>query len=259
MELDPIDKKYKAMEKNTPKGEESKKISCPNCGHSASASDINIQDKIAKCVSCDEVFSFQNALQSLLDNSSLKEKRKPRLGKQMDVDIFEYKGELSISITNFTDWIAIIIFFVSIIGIIGTIGSIDDFGMSVLPFGISFFMILAYSIFRFLSWRKNKTYIDVDDQYLYVKNRPRNFKKDKAYTISHIRQFYSKNMPGHEGHSSGYFHVWMIYDGPEGEQHVKVTPYLRSRSRALYIEQELEKYLDLADEEVPEEFRPTGV
>ncbi len=75
---------------------------------------------------------------------------------------------------------------------------------------------------------------------------------------SNIRQIYQKAYGGNP-EATPYYHVWMIYDGPDGEEHIKITPYLRSRSRALYLEQELENYLGLPDVPVPEETKVNKV
>jgi len=253
MELDPLDKNYKYPEKEQLKSsvKGSKKVVCPNCGHPANASDINIQDKIAKCGSCHEVFSFQHALQALFDQPQKEENR--ILGRQKDIDVFEYKGELSASIINFTDLPALITLFLSMITGFAILIRGTEFGLSAAtPFIISTVLLLAFSIYRFIGYKNNKTYIEIDDTYLYVRNRPKNFHKDKTYVRSNVRQIYQKANGGNP-EATPYYHVWMIYDGPEGEEHVKLTPYLRSRSRALYLEQELENYLGLPDIPVPEE------
>jgi hypothetical protein len=254
MKLDPLEQEYKKLNKTKKsKTMTSSKVVCPNCHHPAQANDINIQDKLAKCSSCHEVFSFQHTLQSLLNQTQQIEKKK--LGRQKDIDIFEFKGELSISIINFTDSLALITLILSVITGFGIIVSATDHGMSAaMPFIISTILLVIFTVYRFIGYKNNKTYIDIDDQYLYIRNRPKNFQKDKIYNRSNIQQIYQKVYGGHPD-SSPYYHVWMIYDGTEGEEHIKITPYLRSRSRALYLEQELENYLGITDESVPEETR----
>ncbi len=252
MELDPIEGKYKSPEKTSDRNKLSKnstKVVCPNCANVAQSQDINIQDKIAKCSSCHEVFNFQNALQSLLNNS--KTINKAILGKQKGIDVLRYKGELNISMVNYTDWIAVISFLIGMLGGSISLGLYFGEGEPTLPFIVAFAMLFIFAIYRFINYKKNKTYLDVDDRYLYIRNRPKNFQKDKIYERTYIKQFYSKAYGATSTNAvSMYYHLWMVYDGPDGEEHIKVTPYLPSKSHTLYLEQELESFLDIPNEEV---------
>jgi len=255
MELNPIEGEYKSLEKkhhNKSSSKNSTKVVCPNCSHVTQSKDINIQDKIAKCSSCHEVFTFQNELQTLLNNS--KKIGKPTLGKQKNIDVLHYKGELNISVINYTDWTAIISFLLSVIGGVLSLGLYFGEGVQTMPFIIAFVMLFIFSVYRFINYKNNKTFLDVDDRYLYIRHRPKNFHKDKIYERKYIKQLYTKVYGGIDTKNANsislYYHLWMVYDGPDGEEHIKVA-LLQSKSHALYLEQELESFLDLPNQEVP--------
>jgi len=258
MKLDPIEGEYKEpLHKNKEKAstKEYTKIVCPNCSNSIKAENINLGDRLAKCGSCDIVFSVQNELNNLLNPAPIPEtpkvkpnkKSKPVVGNQVDIDVYEYAGELSIDIVDYTDWIALISGLISMPLIPIGVGLLHDKGSAIpLIIGVALFII---AILKFIKYRENKSFIDVDDTYLRISSSQKYIYRKKEYLRSNIRQFYTKsNM-----NSPFYFNVFMIYDGPEGEEHIKISPMTKSRSRALYIEQSLESFIGIKDEIVAEE------
>jgi len=258
MKLDPIEGEYKdPLHKNKEKAstKEHTKIVCPNCSNKIKADNINLAGKLAKCGSCDSVFSVQNELDSLLNpKANTKEqnlipskKGKPIVGNQKDVDVYEYAGELSVDIIDYNDWTALLSGFISLFMIpIGGVILADTGNPISLIIGVALFII---AILRFIKYKENKSFIDVDDTYLRVSSSQKYIYRKKEYLVSNIRQFYTKaNING-----GGYFNVFMIYDGPEGEEHVKISPMTKSRSRSLYVEQTLEKFIGIEDQIVAEE------
>ena len=108
-------------------------------------------------------------------------------------------------------------------------------------------MIASYFIYQVLNSSKNKTYIDINAQSLSIKSRPKNLKKDKTYTVDEIDQLYLK----YAADGSGYFSIYMIVNGMEGQKHEKLLT-LNTLSKAKYLEQEIERYLNIEDRKVPE-------
>lgn len=249
MELDPIQGIYKqAKSLSSSKDKNSgTKIVCPSCANPVQATDINIQDKIAKCGSCHEVFSFQHVMDIVFPKTV--SNKKPILGKPEDIDISQYKDELNISVINYSDWIALILFLIGMATLFGSFIAAMEGRPSIIAslFGLATF---SSSIFRFIRYRENKARIDVDERYVYIRKDPPPFGRIKKYNRSDVRQFYSKF---YGGNGSSMYHLYMIVDSSEGQKHIKVTPYLKSHTRALYLEQELENFLGLPDERVLEE------
>jgi len=88
--------KYR-LELKTLKKEKSssfKKIECPSCAAAIKSADLNIQDKVAKCSSCDVVFSFEKDLVELGRN----EKPTQELIRPEGIELFHFRDELEISI-----------------------------------------------------------------------------------------------------------------------------------------------------------------
>lgn len=245
MQLDPIEGNYKSPKVDY-KRNPSQQVVCPHCANPVGAADINIADKIAKCGSCSQVFSFQNLINSLRQTPAAGDK--PIVGKQKDVELFEYAGELSISLVDNSDWWAMISFLLGFCMLLSTIVSASKGGGFLIPIsmGAAFFI---FTLHRFIKYRENKIYIDVDDTYLTITPSQKFLQRQKKYLKSDITQVYTKVHPG----STSYSYVYMIHDGPEGEEHIKLGHIFSSRSSALYVEQELEAFLGLQDKSVHEE------
>lgn len=257
MKLDPIEGEYKkplGEEKQKVKDNAHTKIICPNCSTEVVSDNLNLAGKIAKCGSCNSIFSFQNELEKLLStkepvtqNVDTQKAKKPRVGNQKDVDVYEYAGELSIDVIDYNDILALSLGLMSL-GLIpiGMLVYAETNNAIPLIMGIAFFV---FAIARFIKYRETKSFIDVDETHLRISSTQKYIYRKKEYLRSEIRQFYTKtNVNG-----GGYFNVFMIYDGPEGEEHVKLTPMTKSRSRSLYIEQTLENFLGIEDKIVAEE------
>jgi Zn-finger nucleic acid-binding protein len=253
MQLDPIEGEFKnpyGEEKKKPKHKVYTKIVCPNCSEEVQSDNLNLAGKIAKCGSCNSIFSFQNELEELLNPQDAitqqvdtHKAKKPKVGNQKDVDIYEYEGDLSIDVVDYNDILALSASFVCLPMIPIGIGMITETG-NYLP------LVIGVLLFIFaVKYRENKSFIDVDDTHLRISSTQKYFYRKKEYLRSSIRQFYTKANPN----GGGYYNVFMIYDGPEGEEHIKITPITKSRSRSLYVEQSLESFLNIEDKIVAEE------
>ena len=233
----------------------STQIVCPNCGKRVEAENMELSDRLAKCGTCHSVFSFKNELDDLLKTQTTsleiatpQKGIKPRVGNQKDVDIHEYKGQLSVDIIDYTDITALTAGIFSLFMLPIGIGVMTDGGTKAV-FIIGLFLLIT-SIIKLIKYRENKSFIDVDDTYLRISSTQSFFYRPKDYLRANVRQIYTKSNASSGG---PYFNVFMIYDGPEGEEHVKISPMTLSRSRALYIEQSLETFLGIEDKIVAEE------
>ena len=53
--------------------------------------------------------------------------------------------------------------------------------------------------------------------------------------------------------NTAHYDIYMIVNGFEGQKNIKLIPNLDSKSKALYMEQEIEKHLGIIDRAVLEE------
>lgn len=221
------------------------KVGCPNCGNHVSAASLNINDKIAKCDNCDVVFSFQKEVKQLLtleESPARQEVIRPE-----GIDIFHFQDEMDITLEQPISvsevLLGTLVPFLSLIFTLAYFASDKDFPLwLMLAGGVAGFL----SILNLLNRSRQKIYINIDDQFLSIKRRPKKFIKDQTYKISEIDQLYIKMI-------GGYRHVFMLVNGVEGQKHVSLVSNFQSPSKARYIEQEIEKRLGIKDRRVPEE------
>lgn len=242
--MEELEEQYKPAEKLDLKkiNKVFKKVCCPSCEEEVSADHLNLQNMVAKCGSCHVIFSIEEELEDL----KVKKEMKQEIIRPEGIDLFYYKDDLDITIQQH-------------------IQGVDAFGLAMFPILACFFILIyfakgmpiifpivstlgaAYFIYRALNYSGNKTYIDVSDKFLSIKSRPKNFKKDKTYAVNEIDQLYLK----HAVDGSGYYSIYMIINGMEGQKHIKLLT-LNTLSKAKYLEQEIERYLHIEDRKVPE-------
>ncbi|MEM1321021.1 MAG: hypothetical protein AAGG75_12280 [Bacteroidota bacterium] len=221
---------------------EYKKINCPSCGGEVNADNLNLQNSIAKCGNCNAVFSIAEEIESL----KMKAETKQEIFRPEGIDLFHYRNGLDITIQQHVQGLDI--WGIILFPIFAFFSTIIYFAKDIPIYApILFTLGTLFFTYRVLNYSKNKTYIDITDQFLNIKSRPKHFRKDKAYAVSEISQLYLKMATD----GSGYFTIHMIVNGLEGQKHEKLLT-VNTLSKAKYLEQEIERYLNIEDRKVPE-------
>ncbi len=246
---EPIEK-YKTIEKLELKElhEEDEKviknICCPSCNNDIIADHINLQHKIAKCNNCNSIFSIDEDIESLKNKKEVKQD----LLRPEGIDLFHFKNNLDITIDQH-------------------IHGVDAFGIGLFPIAAVFSVFLyffsdkvtfspiipivlsvigLYYIYKAANYSKNKTYIDINNQFISIKSRPKNFRKDKSFLASDVDQLYLKHAP-----DGGGFSLQIIVNTLNGQKHEHLCT-VNTISKAKYLEQEIEKYLKIKNRKVAE-------
>ncbi len=220
------------------------RIGCPNCGQDVPAPNLNINDKIAKCGNCDVVFSFKEEIHELEVAEQII--AKPEIIRPAGIDIFHFENEMDITMEQPVSipevLIGSLVPFVSFIFIMAYFAKGGDFPLWLTLVG----SLLGFlSILNLLNRSNHKIFINIDEQFLSVKRRPKKFIQDQQYPIHDVDQVYIKNIGG--------YHVYMMVNSPSGQKHVKLISNITSVSKARYLEQEIERKLGIKDRRVPEE------
>lgn len=247
MENKPLESYHKPLEKLKLSGSQQSaiKISCPACDSPIKAADLNINDKIAKCSSCDSVFSFEQEVHQLLTLSPAKQE----VAKPTGVDLYHFHDDLEISLEQPLSPLEVIlatfsaVFFILFVLIYFLKG---DFFWG-MPISV---ITGAYGFYQMANRHKHFIYIDVTDRFLNVKWRPKKFHHDISVPTSELSQLYVKFST-----TSNQAILYGILDTAEGQQHVKLLPEISGLTKARYLEQEIERHLGIVDEVVPEETR----
>lgn len=219
------------------------KICCPACEKEVVSDNLNINDKIAKCGSCNAVFPFADDLQQF---DLMPKKIKQEIMRPEGIDLFYYKEELEVSFRRlFRPWE---IFF-SIVG--GQIGfgfltGITSSATTILGKLFGFVPLIMLALFLVTRLRQ-KTYLNVTDKKLIISHKPNFLNKVKIYRVENIDQVYVKKST-----KSSAWEVMLLINEGNGQKHVSLST-VRSASKAKFLEQELERYLMIQDVVVPEE------
>lgn len=246
MEHKPIDKyKVELKEISLESEEVFKRIKCPACHNNVPADNININDKIAKCNTCDVVFPFEKEIENFITPQSIKQE----VIRPEGIDIFRFRNELDISIQQpFLVREIIAMAIVPLFAIAGT-KLFANGKISFIWFAICWMItITPYLALFFRS--KQRIHINIDSKYLYLEWRPKKLVKDKQYNVEEIHQIYTKTTTA----NGQQHHVYMIVNGKDGGQkHIPLIQNVGSLSKARYLEQEIEKHIGITDRQVPEE------
>ena len=239
----PVEKyKVKLKEVDVESSSEFKKITCPSCSQDTAADGINIQDKIAKCNHCHVVFSFKNEITDLLNQKKIKQE----IIRPEGIDLFYFKDDLDITIEQPISVLESIIMIVGVSSMVfPTIAWVENGGTFLMPLLFNLFIIAISAIYLF-NRPKHKIYLTIDDQFLSMIWRPKKFNKDQHYAVKDIDQIYVKEKDGN-------YQLFMMINSLAGQKHVKLLGGLEGQSKARFLEQEIERHLEIPDRKVPEE------
>jgi len=240
MEHKPIHKdkiKLKDLSLELPK--DYQKINCPSCEKEVPAVDLNIHDKVGKCVGCNVLFPIKEHLDKIVASTKAP---KQAIFRPEGIDVFRYKGDLEFTISSkFNSFeaslLGSLLLFLGLLILLLLKGAWIGFAFLIVP---TLFFIIPFIV-------RSKIRVNIDERFLTIQHRPKYLLKDKSILTSNIDQVYVKKIEGSDSMCS----VYIIVNTPEGQKHVKIIHLLYSYSKAKYIEQEIENHLGIIDREVP--------
>jgi len=228
------------------------KIHCPDCSTIVPMNNLNIQTNIAKCNSCNGIFSIRELVNHIADAKHITQE----VLKPEGIEIFTFKDELDISVAQRWQQVEglIAMLFPFIVFSVAILVSVFVLPEHMRIVGVLALLTVSFAsyISYFLARKKHKTNIHVNKQYLHIEQRPKKFVKDKIYKVEDIDQIYIKAGPHMSGTKGGSVH--MIVNTPEGQKHVLLLGTMNSLSKAKYVEQEIEKHLGITNKRVPDEY-----
>ena len=111
--------------------------------------------------------------------------------------------------------------------------------------------LLIYIFTRLL----NTTYITVDDQELSIEHRPFTvplIAKDQYFDVRDFEQLYSKKYVSHQTNGRNIY-VYGVYARLKNGEELRIIGGLKTKNKALFIEQEVEIFLGIEDTKVRDE------
>ncbi|MEO5905471.1 MAG: hypothetical protein ABIQ11_02005 [Saprospiraceae bacterium] len=233
-------------------GVEHSLLSCPKCNHFISGKDINIEKTVAKCEQCQHAFAFEH------DSNS--KRLKPAAIIPEGVETLKLKSELDIRLkwsdttTKGGRWF--ILFFTTVWNLI------------VLPFAVGAIVSGAWGILLFLSahlavglgllWHLatiyfNQTSISVTKQKIRIRTLPLKslMWKRKEIDTDEISQLYVTRYV--QSTSNGEpNHAYALYAIMDDGEKVSLIRGM-NRETQVYVEQQIEGYLEIKNKKVVEE------
>lgn len=243
-------------------------ITCPRCTRVVPTDALNMQQLVGKCTHCNELFSFQDQLPRRTeghshdmapiavpqpDNVAMKQEG---LGLTFQWRWFRYYVFFLIPFALF--WNAIVFSFVGAFGAFPWISGVDgDFEWLSLLTCIPAF-ILPHTwvglglIYYILTLLLNRTVVTVDRAAITVRHRPLPWLGNKTIPVGQIEQLYVKSNFSRFQRGEPTYGVHLV---DQANKHAKLVTGLSSSDHALYLEQEIERYLGIVDRPVRGEFR----
>lgn len=241
------------------------KLSCPACGAAVPASDVNIQQAIAKCSRCDSVFRIDQQLPPAKPSQDRQETPMPK-----NFRVEDFGTELVISWSWFSPTILFLLFFCVFWDGFLIIWYSAVFGFSFLGLGgpkgpvggalllMALFPLLHVAVgvgltYYVLASFVNRTRVRVDRGELSIRHGPVPFPGNKTLSTSELTQFYCTESVRNQrrGYNVTYDLNAVHVDGSK----IKLLGGLSEIEQALFLEQRLEKFLNIENERVPGEVR----
>ena len=227
-------------------------LHCPDCQRSVPVSNINIQELAPKCDTCQTVFFFDR------DGSRLRPPERPAVELPDGMKVSRMLGELELSyswrrhasgflLVFGLFWNAMLIPFVLVAVASGQYMVFLGIGLHLLV-GIG---LLYYILASFL----NSTYITVTPFELHIEHRPLPvpMRSKRVLSSKQIAQLYiSKYASGKtNGQPNWAFAVEALL---QNQSTLRLLSGLKTAGFASYLEQEIERFLNLADRRVKDEW-----
>jgi hypothetical protein len=230
-------------------------LNCQQCGAVIPAENINLDRMIAKCSSCNAVFSFDDQF-----GSPEKAKRKPKLKYDVPLpDRFtmqdngfdltitrRWLGPMAFFLTFFTFfWDGIVSFFVC--------GILSTGNVAMLLFISIHLLVGIWLAYYTACLYVNKTTITVTSLSLEVKHGPLPYPGNKNLSSESLKQIYCKQRISSGRSTTVNYEVHAINSD---DKDVTLLNGLDQSEQALYIEQEIERFLKIEDVPVRGEYQP---
>jgi len=220
-------------------------IICRSCKNPITAENLDLKDRIAKCMNCNHIFDFSYQLEGA--TASKREEVALPKGMVMNRDsihleiIRRWYGPAFIILTIFCfAWYAMLILSCGE-GILEG----DKFMMITASVqGLILLFITYYTIAGYI----NNTHIRVDRDLLTIKHRPLPWFGNRSISSRELDQLYSKMNIFHSRGRVHYSYEVRVKTRTDGD--IKLFSKLSDSAQALFVEQEIERFLNIEDRPV---------
>jgi hypothetical protein len=224
------------------------KIICEQCHSEIDAEDIDLKEKLAKCNQCNHIFNIHSQIKQLH-----KDRGEIDLPKNITIQESPHGLQITRSWSNILTAVSLTIFCVFWDGFMIVWFSIallsKNYMMAAFGsiHGVVGLLMTYYCIALFI----NQTHILINVKYLTISHKPLPFPGAKSLYIRDFKQFYTKERAIRSRSSSRshsyYRYIYDLMGISHQDKHIKILSGLSDKIQALYIEQQIEKYLKMED------------
>jgi hypothetical protein len=231
-------------------------LQCPNCNKAIRYEDMNIEKLIAKCHHCHTVFGFEAQVRQA-------ERQRTEVLLPPGIDAASFLSELDIQInwrkTSSNSFFLFFTLFWNAIVIPFAIGAIITGNWMILLF-LSVHLLIGLSfLYITLSVFLNTTYVTINSREIRVEHKPLKmpFYPDRTVSIERVKQlFIDKYVQSKTNGKPNY--SYGVYAHLVDENHIKLIRGLKNPDQARYIEQEMERFLNIEDKAIEGEWVGNG-
>ncbi len=221
------------------------KILCPACGQEVGAKDVDLLQRLAKCVGCNNVFSFGDKVEgsvfSSLERPNIEMPKRFEISNGPEGFVIRRKWlgpEIYFLFFFCLAWNGFMIFFISLA---------RTFSFIMIPH-LTVGIVVAYAALAHLF---NTTTITILYDAISLRHAPVPVLGGKTIARGDIQQLYSKETVSHGKHNDTYtYGVNVILNGG-GD--IELIGGFQGKEDAIFIEQQIEKRLGISDVIVPGE------
>jgi predicted Zn finger-like uncharacterized protein len=224
------------------------RLSCPECGAEIPASNINLDRMVAKCEACNTVFSFDNKFAAVHNVQTLNRLDVPRPSR---VEVQNTGAELIFRWRWMTATIGVAAVFAlmwnGFLAVWFTIAILSRIWIMAL-FGTLHLLIGLYLAYYVISGIINSTTVKLGMGELAIEHGPMPARGNMRIPTASILQLYTKEVQSRSRNSVNTYYE--LHAATNDGKSVKLIGTLDTSEQALYMEQEIERYLRIEDQPV---------
>ena len=225
-------------------------VICNSCKSQITAENLDLKERIAKCTNCNHIFDFSDQLEGIV-TSKREEVALPK-GMVMNRDpihleiIRRWYGPMSVILTVLCFmWYAMFILHYGKGILEGNIFSITNGSF----FAFIGLIIVYYTVAGYI----NSTHISAGRDFLIIKHKPLPWFGNKSIPSQELDQLYSK-MSVYRYRGRDHYSC-EIRAKMKTKQDIKLLSKLTDTAQALFVEQEIERFLNIEDRPVEGEMK----
>ena len=228
------------------------KILCRSCGNPIIADNLDIKGRAAKCTNCNHIFDFSDQFGG--------KRRKKRKNVALPKNMAMTRDIMHLEITRrWFGWKTILLTFFCL----GWSGMmvywywrfISEWDTRMMVFAIVNGLIGIVITYTTIAGYLNKTYVRADRDFITIRHCPLPWFGNRSIPSHELDQLYSKMNIYRSRRGSTLFYTYDLRARTRSEQNIKLLSNLPERHQVLFVEQEIERFLNLEDRPVKEEIK----